>query len=147
MDMEIEKRIAKGVHVHYWDHDDNCAVTTLTIVARLFRFEPDEQVLKAALGLWGAGGHRAQCGLVEGALFSIGLLGSRRGLDRTQVSRLCRRFAESFEACFGSLICRELRPEGFSPDNPPHLCEDLSVRAISFTTRFLADAFQAEPRP
>jgi hypothetical protein len=53
--------------------------------------------------------------------------------------------AEGFEKQFGSLSCRELRPEGFSSDNPPHICEDLSRRAIRFTTRCLAEAFQADP--
>jgi hypothetical protein len=143
----IKKFISDEVHGHYWENDDTCAVTTLTIISRLFCFDLQKQILDAALGLWGAGGHRAQCGLVEGALMSIGLLGSRRGLDRTQVSRLCRSFAESFEARFGSLACRELRPEGFSPDDPPHICEELSVKAIDFTTRFLAEALQEKPRP
>jgi len=142
----IKQFISDEVHTHYWEHDDTCAVTTLTIVCRLFRFNLDTQILDAALGLWGAGGHRAQCGLIEGALMSIGLLGSRHGLDREQVSRLCRSFAESFEARFGSLACRELRPEGFGPDNPPHICEELSVKAIYFTTRFLTESLQEEPR-
>jgi hypothetical protein len=101
--------------------------------------------MDAALGLWGAGGHRAQCGLVEGALMFIGILGRVRGLDRARISGLCKAFAECFEKQFGSLSCRELRPEGFSSDNQPHICEDLSRRAIRFTTRCLAGAFQADP--
>ena len=105
------------------------------------------QVMDAALGMWGAGGHRAQCGLVEGALMFIGALGSHRGSNRDQISDLCKSFARGFEKKFGSLICRELRPQGFAPDNPPHICEDLSKRAVRYTTRFLADAFQLEPEP
>jgi hypothetical protein len=103
--------------------------------------------MDCALGMWGAGGQRAQCGLVEDALMFIGVLGGRCGRNRDQISRLCRSFARGFEERFGSLTCRELRPEGFSPENPPHICEDLSKRAIRYTTRFLADAFQLEPVP
>ena len=145
--MDWEDYIASEVHGHYWDQDDTCAVTTLSIVSGLLAAPVEAPVMDAALGMWGAGGHRAQCGLVEGALMFIGVLGSHRGLDRDQISRLCRDFAEGFEKQFGSLICRELRPEGFAPDNPPHICEDLSKRAIRYTTRFAADAFQLQPKP
>lgn len=144
--MDWERYIDEEVHRHYWERDDTCAFTTLSIVSELFVVPLDSQVMDSALGMWGAGGHRAQCGLVEGALMFIGILGSRRGLNRDQVSGHCRDFAEGFEEQFGSLICRELRPEGFSPDNPPHICEDLSKRAIRYTTRFLAHAFQLKPR-
>ena len=77
----------------------------------------------------------------------FGVLGSRSGQNRDRISELCRHFAEGFEERFGSLICRELRPEGFVPDNPPHICEDLSRRAVRFTTRFVADAFELQPEP
>jgi hypothetical protein len=145
--MDWERYIAEEVHRHYWDRDDTCAFTTLSIVSKLFAAPLESQVMDSALGMWGAGGHRAQCGLVEGALMFIGILGSRQGLNRDQISVLCKSYAQGFEKQFGSLICRELRPEGFAPDNPPHICEDLSRRAIRFTTSFIADAFQLKPKP
>jgi len=130
--------IAERVHEHYWNHDDTCAYTTLSILSRLFDTPLESQVLHAALGMWGAGGHRAQCGLVEGALMFIGILGARQDLDRDRISGLCSRYAQAFEERFGSLTCRELRPEGFSPDNPPHICEELSVRSITFAADYIA---------
>jgi hypothetical protein len=145
--MDWASFIDAEVHRHYWEHDDNCAFTTLSIISNLFYTPLESQVMNSALGLWGAGGHRAQCGLVEGALMYIGILGGQRGLNRDQISSLCRNFARGFEDQFGSLICRELRPEGFWPDNPPHICEDLSKRAIRYTTRFVSDAFQLQPKP
>jgi hypothetical protein len=137
--------IAERVHDHYWNHDDTCAYTTLSILSRLFGAPLESQVLNASLGMWGAGVHRAQCGLVEGALMFIGILGVRRGLDRDRISRLCRSYAQAFEERFGSLTCRELRPEGFSPDNPPHICEELSDRAVTLATGFIADAMAVAP--
>ena len=145
--MDWERYVDGEVHRHYWDHDDTCAFTTLSIVSALFALPLESQVMDSALGMWGAGGHRAQCGLVEGALMFIGVLGSRRGLKRDRISALCNDFAQGFEKKFGSLICSKLRPEGFSPDNPPHICEDLSKRAIHYTTRFLADTLQLKPKP
>ena len=145
--MDWENYIDEEVHRHYWEHDDTCAFTTLSIVSDLFAIPLESQVMDAALGMWGAGGHRAQCGLVEGALMFIGILGGRRGLKRDRISKLCKSFARGFAEQFGSLICRDLRPEGFSPDNPPHICEDLSKRVIRYTTAFVADAFELEPIP
>lgn len=145
--MNWENYIDEEVHRHYWDHDDTCAFTTLSIVSDLFAIALESQVMDCALGMWGAGGQRAQCGLVEGALMFIGVLGGHSGRNRDQISILCRSFARGFEERFGSLVCRELRPEGFSPENPPHICEDLSKRAIRYTTRFLADAFELQPVP
>ena len=145
--MDCDNYIDAEVHRHYWDHDDTCAFTTLSIVSELFAAPLEAPVMDAALGMWGAGGYQAQCGLVEGALMFIGILGTRGGLNRDQVSSLCKCFAKEFTEQFGSLICRELRPEGFAPDNPPHICEDLSKRAIRFTAGFVADSFQIELEP
>jgi hypothetical protein len=131
--------IRKSVRRHYWDNDDNCAVTTIQTAAELFGIAIQQQVLDAALGLHGAGGYRAQCGLVEGGLMLIGILGRRFESRRTEIAGLCRRYAQEFESRFGSLLCRDLRPGGFRSDDPPHLCEDLSRRSIEFTLGFLSD--------
>lgn len=55
------------------------------------------------------------------------------------VEKLCFKLAEQYEDRFGSLLCRELRPEGFHPDNPPHLCEKLTVASILFFLDFLKE--------
>jgi len=129
--------VQRRVHHAYWDHDWNCAVTTLRILAEVFEVALDQQVLDAALGMHGAGGYRAQCGLVEGALMFIGILGKAERRPDDTIVQMCYDFAAAFEDRFGSLICRDLRPEGFKPDNPPHLCEDLTRRAILFDIAYL----------
>ncbi len=95
--------------------------------------------MDAALGMYGAGGYRAQCGLVEGPLMFIGIHGKKLGLSDGAIGRICKQFAAEFEGNFSSLVCRELRPEGFHPDNPPHLCEPLTVEAIEFQYRFIVE--------
>jgi len=127
------------VHEYYWTHDWNCASTTLRILAERFGVDIHEQVLDAALGMHGAGGLGAQCGLVEGALMSIGILGKANGLSDDAVVQACHDYATEFESRFGSLLCRELRPQGFHPDNPPHLCEGLSCDAVLFDIAFVED--------
>ncbi len=89
----------------------------------------------------GAGLFGAQCGLVEGSLMFIGIIGRQKGKSVDDVEPLCFEFAEKFTKKFGSLLCRELRPEGFNDDNPPHLCEPRTIDAISFAADFISQKF------
>lgn len=65
--------IEKKVHELYWDCDVNCARTMLICLGELFGVTYEPQTLNAAVGLHGAGGYRAQCGLVEGSLMFAGV--------------------------------------------------------------------------
>ena len=130
--------IKKRVHDYYWEKDLNCAVVTLKNLAEYFNIDLNRQVLDSAVGMHGAGGYRAQCGLVEGALLFLGIYGKHRKLEDEDTVNLCRLFAEQFEKRFSSLECRILRPEGFSPENPPHLCELLTCRANEFAIEFIS---------
>ena len=129
--------IRKEVHHLYYDEDENCARTTLLCLSHLFSFSICRDVLSAAIGMHGAGYYRAQCGLVEGALMFICLYGEKKGLGRDEIVKFCYEFASSFEKEFSSLRCKELRPCGFSPSDPPHLCETLTCRAIEFSFDFI----------
>ena len=131
----INKRVAK----HYWQDDINCALTTLKILAETFNTKLHSQVIDASIGMHGAGGYGAQCGLVEGALMFIGISDKARGLADEDLIKNCRKFAEKFESRFTSLECKTLRPEGFKQDNPPHICEELTCNAIEFTINFITD--------
>jgi len=58
--------------------------------------------------------------LVASALMFIGIKGKEKGLQHEEIVTICNNFAKGFEKEFGSLNCRDLRPQGFKPDNPPH---------------------------
>lgn len=129
--------ITAMVHRYYWEDDINCATTALKTLSELFEIDLHPQVVDAAIGMHGAGGFGAQCGLVEGSLMFIGIWGRAQARDEESVANACHRFAADFQAKFGSLICSQLRPEGFKSDNPPHLCEELTKKAIAFTAEFI----------
>lgn len=129
--------IEERVHTFYHSDDLNCAITTLKILCEHFNISLHSQVIDAAIGMHGAGGNGAQCGLVEGALLFIGILGRSKGIADDKIVNLCKAFGQEFQVRFSSLLCRELRPEGFSPDNPPHLCEPLTCKTIAFAIEFL----------
>jgi hypothetical protein len=69
----------------------------------------------------------------------LGVLGRWRSIPDHAIVCACRVYAEDFERRFESLSCIALRPAGFSPHNPPHLCEDISAKAIVFAIDFVSD--------
>ena len=133
----MNEYVIKEVHHQYYDKDENCARTTLRCLSNLFSFPVGEDVLSSAIGMHGAGFYRAQCGLVEGSLMFIGLFGTAKGSKKDKIEKLCFDFASAFEKKFSSLRCRELRPCGFNSSAPPHLCEELTCRAIEFSYEFI----------
>ena len=136
--IDVKGRVRDLYHIH----DINCARTTLLCLSEALGVELEPQVLHAAIGMHGAGFFRAQCGLVEGALMFIGLYGAQQGRSDKEIGELCYRYAEGFTARFGSLLCRELRPGGFQPDDPPHACEGLTTDTILFAIAFMQKHFK-----
>lgn len=135
--MKSNFSIEEKVHEYYWSDDINCATTVLKTVSEIFDIELSQQVIDSAVGMHGAGKFGAQCGLVEGSLMLIGIIGREKNLSDEITVINCFRFAEKFQKKFGSLECRTLRPQGFKPENPNHLCEKLTVEAICFTSDFI----------
>ncbi|NSW53424.1 MAG: C_GCAxxG_C_C family protein [Anaerolineae bacterium] len=129
------------VHAAYWEHDHNCARTTLIALCEQAGINLPAVLWDAAAGMHGAGGYGAQCGLVEGMLLFLGWQGKHLGLPEDEVVQLCRAYAAGFEARFGSLRCAVLRPQGFPPELAgQHLCEGLTVEAVLFDLAFLQEA-------
>ena len=133
----MKELIQSRVHQYYWEEDLNCAATMLNTLGEIFDVGLHPQVIEAAIGMHGAGRYGAQCGLVEGSLMFIGLYGRHRGLQKEKIVELCNTFAGRFEKRFGSLRCKELRPQGFRPEDPPHLCEGKTRIAVNFTAEFV----------
>lgn len=128
----MKEYITTQVHELYWKEDINCARTSLICLSELFEIAIEPQTIWAAIGLHGAGGYRAQCGLVEGTLMFMGIYFHKLGKTEAEIVSICYNFASAFDKTFGSLRCYELRPTGFSENDPPHMCENLTCRAIEF---------------
>lgn len=138
--MKKSKRyICERVHSLYWDDDINCARTMLICLSELFEITLEKQTIKSAIGLHGAGGYRAQCGLVEGGLMFIGIFCDFLGKSEKEAVSLCYEYAKSFEKKFGSLRCYDLRPNGFTPNDPLHMCETLTCEAVEFAYHFVME--------
>lgn len=135
--MDACEQITAWVHHCYWDKDFNCARTTLFCLSELCRLPLHPQISQAAVGLNGAGRTGAQCGLLEGALLFLGLLGASLGKTDEETVSLCGQYATAFQQRFGGTNCRELRPGGFRKDDPPHRCEGVTVDATCFAWDFV----------
>ncbi|RAZ94424.1 redox-active protein, partial [Klebsiella oxytoca] len=81
----MKEYITNRVHELYWEKDMNCARTTLLCLSELFEVAIEPQIMWSAVGLHGAGGYRAQCGLVEGTLMFIGIYFHRLGKTESEM--------------------------------------------------------------
>jgi len=129
--------VESRVTTYFQINDYNCVRTDLLILAEYFDIKLDEQILAAAVGMHGAGGYRAQCGLVEGTLMFLGIIGAAKNTSENHIIAACYDFGKEFEAEFGSLQCRTLRPGGFNENDPPHLCKDLTRNSTTFSVNFV----------
>lgn len=135
----MKENISEKVHHYYWDLDINCARTTLLCLSAVMDIPIHTQVIKSAIGMHGAGCFRAQCGLVEGSLMFIGIFFAHKGRSDIEISNICYQYAKRFTEKFSSLLCYDLRPNGFGASDPPHACEELTVNAIEFTYNFIQE--------
>lgn len=125
------------VHDLYWNQNANCTATVIKILSEIFNIKICEQVLDSAIGMHGAGNYGAQCGLVEGTLMFIGIYGKDKKYDDDEIINMCYEFAKIYEKKFGSLICRKLRPIGFTEDSSKHLCETLTIESVRTALDFI----------
>ncbi len=140
--MTLDELVATRVRVMYREEDLNCAHVTLGILSEALDTEVTRQVFDSASGMpGGAGFYGAQCGLIQGAIMFIGILGRRRECSEEAIAQTCHDCVAEFEKKLGSLICREIRPEGFAEDNPPHLCEPRTIESIAWAARFISTSF------
>ena len=140
----MKEYITKQVHELYWKEDINCARTALICLSELFNISVEPQTIWSAIGLHGAGGYRAQCGVVEGSLMFIGIYFHMMGKTEDEIVSSCYNFAAAFDRAFGSLRCFELRPTGFSESDPPHMCENLTCEGIEFTYQYILEITKEE---
>ena len=69
----MKEYMKNRVHGLYWNDDINCARAAIICLSELFEITIEQQTIWSAVGLHGAGGYRAQCGLVEGTLMFMGI--------------------------------------------------------------------------
>jgi len=135
--MDKKAYIKHHVHQLYWEDNLNCSSTTLKILGDIFNIELTSKTLNSVINFHGSSENSVQCGLLKGSLEFIKIFGQKRNFLEKQITKLCNIFTEKFKKEFGSILCKELRPQGFSKNNLPHLCENITTKAILFSTEFI----------
>ena len=60
------------------------------------------------------------------------------GRSEEEAVNACYHYAEAFTERFHSLRCYDLRPGGFQPTAPPHMCENLTCEAVKFAYEYVS---------
>ena len=121
----MEEHIKNRVHELYWNEDINCARTAIICLSELFETAVEPQTIWSAVGLHGAGGYRAQCGLVEGTLMFLGIYLHVMGKTEDETVSACYNFAFAF-----------------SENDPPHMCEKLTCKGIEFAYQYILEVIR-----
>ncbi len=133
-----EAYVVERVHYFYHEAGINCAVGTLSLLSDIFDVKLQEQVYDSALAMHGAGKYGAQCGLLEGGIMFTSIYAKQNGLDKKVIVPLIYKWSSLFEKEMGSLVCRELRPYPFTPeDAPKHLCEPITIKGVKLAVNFI----------
>jgi hypothetical protein len=138
-----EDYVAEKVHYFYHEAGINCAVGTLILLSDLFGVELQEQVYDSAIAMHGAGKYGAQCGILEGGIMFASIYAKQNGLEKKEIVPIIYKWSSLFEKEMGSLVCRELRPYPFTPeDAPKHLCEPITVKGVKLAVKFIQEELE-----
>ena len=114
----------------------NCATTTVIIMSKHFSTKIQSQVIDSLVGLPNGAEQKSLCGLVSGTLIFIGIYGKIKKLKRDQIKNICKKFSSEFIGKFGSIDCKDLKPEKISPEQTC-ICKELAYKAIDFSIDFI----------
>ncbi len=135
--MESVKEVKNKIRELYWEKQGNCAHAMLHCLGELMQIELDAQVFASVAGLHGAEKLGAHCGLALAGQMFIAIYDRQANRDEASVIAHCTRYAEVFRNTFTTLVCRELRLNGYRSTDPRHCCEQLTCDAITVTYNFL----------
>jgi C_GCAxxG_C_C family probable redox protein len=132
-----QEQILEKIKLYHHKQKNNCAQTTLKILSETFGIDVCRQVIDSACGLNGGGRYGAQCGLLEGALMFMGIKANKENRDKKYANKVCYAYTEKFKKEFESLLCKDLRPEGFKKGDPPDVCEKIFVKSLNLVIEYI----------
>ena len=101
----------------YWNQESNCAQAVACGVLEYYdQIDYLETVHSSLLGFGGGMGERSICGAVTGGLAALGILMSKRDLEKDDKSDIFRKFKDTFNDKFKTLNCGEILSEFILPD-------------------------------
>lgn len=135
--MESVKDMKEKVHELYWKKQGSCANVMLLCLSELTDVKLEPQVFASVAGQHGAEKLGAQCGLAIAGQMFIGIYYRQQEKDEAAIVSYCTQYAEAFRNKFSTLVCSELRMNGYISTDPRHVCEQLTCDAVTITYNFL----------
>ncbi len=100
----------------YWNQDSNCAqAVACGVLEHYNQNDCLDTVHNSMLGFGGGMGERSICGAVTGGLAALGILLSKKDLDKDDKSAVFRKFKDTFNDKFKTLNCGEILAEFILP--------------------------------
>lgn len=101
----------------YWNQESNCAQAVACGVLEYYNQNDGlETTHNALLGFGGGMGERSICGAVTGGLAALGIIMSKRNLEKEAKFEAFKKFRELFKMEFDTLKCGEILEEFILPD-------------------------------
>ncbi|MBY9001022.1 MAG: C_GCAxxG_C_C family protein [Candidatus Heimdallarchaeota archaeon] len=101
----------------YWNQESNCAQAVAGGVLEYYNMNECLDIVdNALLGFGGGMGERSICGAVTGGLAALGIIISKKNLEKEERSEVFKKFRELFEMEFDTLKCGEILEEFILPD-------------------------------
>ncbi|MFA5828869.1 MAG: C-GCAxxG-C-C family protein [Candidatus Gracilibacteria bacterium] len=126
--------------------DYNCGEVVVRTVANNLKIKLPIVAKKISSAMNGGGRAGAQCGILEAGLLILSLLcgraDSKQPRDPLQI--LAYKLTKKFENEYGNLLCRNIRPEGFKPDQINNICEERIIYGIIFLLNFFEEISNLE---
>jgi len=128
--------ILEKMHYYYVEQGLNCAEATIIVLSEKFDLLINQQVMAAAIGMNGAGGSGAQCGLIEGSLMFLGILGVVKNATKDEIKAVIQNYTKLFNDKFHSLNCNFIKPEN---EYESKKCRDLAKESVQFCFEYIIE--------
>lgn len=101
----------------YWDADSNCAQSVSCGLLDEFNLKAEKEIIHPSMiNLGGGFGEGSICGANSGSMVAMGLILSKKGVDKDKIQELRDNFKEIINKKFNSLRCRDYMEEFYTED-------------------------------
>jgi C_GCAxxG_C_C family probable redox protein len=143
----MNKNIVRHYALKLLETDYHCGEVVVRTILNELEIKAPASVLRISASMNGGGRAGAQCGILEAGLFVLSLLYGRHSekQSREPLQSLAFQLTKKFETEYKNLLCRDIRPEGFSTTQPRGLCTERIICGIFFLLDFFEEIVEKYP--
>ena len=101
----------------YWNNDSNCAQSVSCGLLESYNFSKESEIIHPSLiNLGGGFGEGSICGANSGSMVAIGLILSKKGIEKEKIQELRDQYKLKMKEEINSLLCRDYMKPYYSED-------------------------------